>query len=72
MDAPIADPYRRCEKQCNHDLARGIGIDELLSGDGPHPPSQLIVNLSTSSTRPTLFDDELQEAGVASLLSEAS
>jgi hypothetical protein len=70
MDAPIADPYRHCETQCNHDLARGVGIDELWAGDGPYPPSQLIVNLS--STRPTLFDDELREAEVASLLSEAS
>lgn len=70
MDAPIADPYRHCEKQCNHDLARAVGIDELLSGDGPYPPSQLIVNLSTPA-RPTLFDDELREAGVASLLREA-
>ena len=70
MDMPIADPYRHCERQCNHDLARGISIDELLGADGPYPPSQLIVNLSTSS-RPTLFDDELREAGVASQLSEA-
>ena len=42
----VHDPYRRCEDQCNHDLARGILVSELLSGDGPHPPSHLIVNFT--------------------------
>ena len=40
------DPYRRCEENCNHDLARGVTIAELLGGDGPHPDSHLIVNFS--------------------------
>lgn len=30
------DPYRRCEQKCNHDLARGVSIAELLGSDGPH------------------------------------
>lgn len=56
MDFPT-DPYRACESgHCNHDLARGVGVDELLGRDGPHPPSHLIVNLSLS--RPRLFDDD--------------
>ncbi len=29
------DPYRSCEKDCTHDLAKGVLTDELLSGDGP-------------------------------------
>ncbi|HEX9642566.1 MAG TPA: hypothetical protein VGC11_01020 [Acidimicrobiia bacterium] len=31
------DPYRRCERDCNHDLAQAVTISELLSEDGPHP-----------------------------------
>ena len=42
----VHDPYRRCEDHCNHDLARGVGVEELLSGDGPHPAAHLIVNFS--------------------------
>lgn len=42
----VHDPYRRCEEQCNHDLARGVLVEDLLSGDGPHPPSHLIVNFT--------------------------
>ena len=59
MDAPIPDPYGRCERHCNHDLARGVLIAELLDDDGPYPPSHLLVNLA--SQRATLFDDEHQE-----------
>ena len=28
------DPYRGCEKDCTHDLARGVLVSELLCGDG--------------------------------------
>lgn len=42
----VHDPYRRCEERCNHDLARGIGVLDLLSGDGPHPATHLIVNFN--------------------------
>ncbi|MDX1690185.1 MAG: hypothetical protein R3290_04075 [Acidimicrobiia bacterium] len=60
MDAhEPTDPYRTCESHCNHDLARGIGIAELLGSDGPYPPSHLIVSLSYP--RASLFDDEEQE-----------
>lgn len=60
MDAYVNDPYRTCESgHCNHDLARGIGIAELLGDDGPFPPSHLIVSLGNFN-RPTLFDDEEQ------------
>jgi len=57
------DPYRTCEHHCNHDLARGVTIAELLSGDGPHPPSQLLVNLSYD--RASLFTDGLEEVRAA-------
>lgn len=56
MDAH--DPYRNCEDHCNHDLARGVGVAELLGSDGPHPPSHLIVNFALQ--RAALFDDEHQ------------
>jgi hypothetical protein len=53
------DPYRTCEQHCNHDLARAVTVEELLSGDGPYPPSQILVNLSFD--RATLFSDDLEE-----------
>ena len=56
----VHDPYRRCEDQCNHDLARGILVSELLDGDGPHPPSHLIVNFTLE--RALVFDDSDQAA----------
>ncbi len=30
------DAYRNCEKHCNHDLSRGVLINDLLNGDGPY------------------------------------
>lgn len=45
------DPYRRCEDTCNHDLARGVLVSELLDGDGPHPDAHLIVNFSIHRAR---------------------
>ncbi len=53
------DPYRTCESHCNHDLSRGVGVMELLGGDGPYPPSHLVVSLSYPRT--SLFDDEENE-----------
>jgi hypothetical protein len=38
-DPRTADPYRRCEESCTHDLAAGVLIRELLRVDGPHPPA---------------------------------
>ncbi len=56
VNYPIKDPYSTCEAgRCSHDLARAVTIDDLIADDGPFPPSQMIVKLST--TRPTLFDD---------------
>ena len=63
MDAPINDPYRTCEEHCNHDLARGVGIAELLGTDGPYPPSQLVVSLNRQQT--VLFDDAHEPVHVA-------
>ena len=67
MNHPIDDPYAACDQgQCNHDLARAVTVDELLAGDGPFPPSHMIVNLA--SARAMLFDEvdagvELRRAG---------
>ena len=65
MDGAVNGPYRTCEEHCNHDLARGIGVADLLTADGPYPPSYLIVNFSLQraavfggATQPTLLDDE--------------
>jgi hypothetical protein len=67
MDAPIPDPFRACRTACNHDLSRGVLVSDLLSGDGPHSASMLLVSLSP--TRQTLFDEEHREvAGQQSLL----
>lgn len=57
------DPYRGCEHHCTHDLSRGVGVLELLSEDGPYPPSQLLVNLSAE--RGTLFGDDLEQVRAA-------
>ena len=27
------DPYRRCETDCTHDLARGVLVSDLLGGE---------------------------------------
>jgi hypothetical protein len=57
------DPYRTCEQHCTHDLSHGVGVIELLSEDGPYPPSQLLVNLSAE--RGTLFGEALEEIRAA-------
>lgn len=40
------DPFRNCERKCNHDLVRGVLTSDLLREDGPNPPSNspLFVN----------------------------
>ena len=30
------DPYALCEKDCTHDLAAGVRVTDLRSGDGGH------------------------------------
>lgn len=57
----VHDPYRRCEEQCNHDLARGILVSDLIADDGPHPPSHLIVNFTLQ--RALVIDDDVPLAG---------
>ena len=59
MDAPIPDPYRHCEENCTHDLSPGVGVAELLGGDGPYAPNCVLINLS--SQRSALFDEEHNE-----------
>ena len=36
--APTPDPFAGCAESCTHDLAKGILVEDLLGGDGPHPP----------------------------------
>ncbi len=38
MESLYVDAYSTCEsKGCNHDLAQGVLITDLLCCDGPHP-----------------------------------
>ncbi len=36
------DPYRSCQEGCNHDLAPGVLVSDLLHGDGPAPSLTLV------------------------------
>jgi hypothetical protein len=54
------DPYRRCERQCNHDLAHAVTLDELLSEDGPYPSVSPL--LSPLPTRPARHRLEMPAA----------
>lgn len=51
--------YARCEQGCNHDVARGVLISELLGGDGPYP------------TQSSLLTQEQSEAAANEALAEA-
>jgi hypothetical protein len=62
-----AEPYGTCEQHCNHDLARGVTLAELLGGDGPYPPGYMLVSLSAARAAmldtgpvggPMLLDDD--------------
>ena len=35
--------YARCEQGCNHDVARGVLISELLGYDGPYPTQSALL-----------------------------
>jgi hypothetical protein len=35
LDAPLIDPYLRCEEGCTHDLGRAALLSDLRDGDGP-------------------------------------
>lgn len=41
----IYNPYKGCEKYCNHDLIRGVLVTDLLEGDGPYQPLSRIITL---------------------------
>ena len=41
---PQRDPYRRCERGCQHDLARGVSIAELFGEDGPHDDPRRVLD----------------------------
>ncbi len=36
------DPYRSCQDGCNHDLAPGVLVSDLLHRDGPTPSLSLV------------------------------
>ncbi|HEX9854371.1 MAG TPA: hypothetical protein VGC47_03590 [Acidimicrobiia bacterium] len=46
------DPYGRCEARCNHDLANGVTVAELLGRDGPF--EDRLVALLTATPRPVV------------------
>lgn len=41
------DPYHNCENRCNHDLVRGVLVEELLGGDGPYDVQSLAAQVLT-------------------------
>ncbi len=48
-----------CERgQCNHDLARAVAVADLWEGDGPYPPSYLVVNLNSARAAVALEPEE--------------
>ena len=50
------DPYLKCDKACTHDLVRGLTLDELFGGDGPHADSYLIVTYAPAGASQTLAE----------------
>ena len=50
----LVDRFRSCEESCNHDLARGVSVRELLDRDGPHPAAQIV---GFGSTRVIVLPD---------------
>ena len=41
-DIEVADPYKNCEKQCNHDTVSAVLITDIHGpDDGPNTPSPL-------------------------------
>lgn len=50
------DPYLKCDKACTHDLVRGLTLDELFGGDGPHADSYLIVTYTPAGASQTLAE----------------
>ena len=49
VSEPPRDPYRRCERGCQHDLGRGVSLAELLGTDGPHEDPRLTLEKTTRS-----------------------
>lgn len=43
------NPYYRCELHCNHNLGRGMSLQDLLDGDDAQPP-----RLPARVTRPAV------------------
>lgn len=42
------DPYRTCPQTCNHDLAPGVLVSDLMRGDGPNPSLELMLGFGAS------------------------
>lgn len=49
------DPYRRCERGCQHDLARGVSLEELLGADGPHEDPRRALEPRSYAPRPRIL-----------------
>lgn len=52
----LHDPFARCEDACNHDLAAGLTLAELLGGDGPNAPVWVVSGFRLPHLTPV--DDE--------------
>jgi hypothetical protein len=49
------DPYRRCERGCQHDLGRGVSLAELLGSDGPHEDPRRLLETRPQTPRPRML-----------------
>ncbi len=49
----VHDPYRHCEDDCTHDLARGASAKELCDSDGPYPDQHPLLGAEWLSDRIT-------------------
>jgi hypothetical protein len=49
------DPYRRCERGCQHDLGRGVSLAELLGSDGPHDDPRRLLEPRAETPRPRIL-----------------
>lgn len=56
MEEMSHDPYLKCDTACTHDLVRGLTLDELMRGDGPHAESHLIVNYTPAGGSQSLAE----------------
>ncbi len=49
---PPRDPYRRCERGCQHDLGKGVSLAELLGTDGPYDDARRLLEPRSQTSAP--------------------